>query len=815
MSEDRLEKALEAIKDESVDRGQLEEARNRVWAKLEMPSAAACAEFESEIRNYMDSKLEEKRRLLMEDHLSRCPSCRARMAEQKGERKPVPIQSRRTVRMPKWIGWAAAAVLFIGALYAGRESVYSFVTQNSPRATVVSSTGGLYLVPNGLLKAGSKIGESAVIRTGPGARAKLQLSDGSQMNMNEGTELFIHAALSGKTIHLQRGDIIVHAAKQRLGHLQVQTRNSVASVKGTIFAVSAGISGTLVSVVEGSVAVTQPGTEVLLSPGQQAASNSALVNSVQSAISWSPDAETYIAILASFVNVQRQIAASPSPSLSAQSRLLQYIPANTIVYGAAPNLGGVANQAVSLYEQQAAENPTFNQWWNSSASQGLKQMLGKIQTFMPLLGNEIAYGMAMNLSTTPGDAVPMLFAEAGAGKQTELAAALEEFRAQMGSKPFQYVLSDKVLAISDSQTHLQWLLDHMGQGASTPFADEIAARYQAGAGSLLGLDIGSVSAFIRNPAAQMIGAQGLKHIFFQQRNDRGAKENEMAISFQGPRTGIASFLAGAGSGGAAEYITRDSIVSFYAATREPQQMIEEVMAIFSRLNPSFQNNLAGAESKLGISFINDFAQAFGAESAFSVEGLSATGPVWSMAALVNDKALLENTIHKFVDAINAALAQQGKPGRIGITAESVDGRMWTTMKFSELPASLTWTYDRGYMVAGSDRGSAARALTTRNGGSPLIFSDAFQRQLPSMAGLHPSGFLWMNAKGALGGLPIPIQNPAIQKLLAAGEPILVTLSGTTEQIRVVSRTQVSSMIMNLMMLQGANRASSPGGNAVR
>ena len=70
------------------------------------------------------------------------------------------------------------------------------------------------------------------------------------------------------------------AAKQRRGHLRVLTRDSIASVKGTVFAVSAGLGGSVVSVVEGSVAVSQPGREVLLSPGQQAASNPALASSV-------------------------------------------------------------------------------------------------------------------------------------------------------------------------------------------------------------------------------------------------------------------------------------------------------------------------------------------------------------------------------------------------------------------------------------------------------------------------------------------------------------------------------------------------------
>ena len=150
------------------------------------------------------------------------------------------------------------------------------------RATVVSADGGLYRVSAGSLEAGAAIGEGESVRTGPGAHAVLRLADGSIVDVNERTELFVTAAWSGQAIHLQRGDIIVKAAKQRRGRLRVLTRDSIASVKGTVFAVSAGMGGSVVSVVEGSVAVNQPRRQVVLSPGQQAASIPALASSVAS-----------------------------------------------------------------------------------------------------------------------------------------------------------------------------------------------------------------------------------------------------------------------------------------------------------------------------------------------------------------------------------------------------------------------------------------------------------------------------------------------------------------------------------------------------
>jgi ferric-dicitrate binding protein FerR (iron transport regulator) len=799
MSDDRLEKALEAIKNEEPEPNQLADARARVWTQLQTPSLTVCAEFQSEIRDYLDGKLGDQRRLLMEDHLSRCSSCRTRMAEEKGERKPTPIQSRRRVRLPKWSAWAAAAALLISILYIGRNSIYEVLTQNSPRATVVSADGGLYLVPNGLLKPGATISEGQVVRTGPGAKARLRLSDGSQMDMNEGTELFLHAALSEKTINLQRGDVIVHAAKPRLSRLHVQTRDSIATVKGTIFAVSSGIAGTVVSVVEGSVAVNQAGSEVLLSPGEQAASNPALTSSVQRAVSWSPDAGSYVSILASLAHVQNEMAGLPTPSLSARSRLLQYIPTNTVLYGAIPNLGGAVNKAASLLEQQSAENPAFNQWWNSSASQGLKKLIASMQALMPLFGNEIVYGVSKD-SSMPGGGVPLLFAEVQPGKQAELTAKLEEFRANMGANPFQYNLNGSFLAISDTQLHLQWLMNNLGQGSSTPFTDEIAARYQAGASNLLGIDVGTLVASSPNPASQLIGVQQMKYVFFEQRTIQGVEENGITLAFNGQRTGIGSFLASSGSGGAAEYISRDAIAAFYAATREPQQMLEEMEALFTRLDPTFQNNLALTEAKLGISLSNDYARAVGAESAFALEGLSVSGPVWSLAALVHDSSLLDNTIQRLIDFINAERARTGKTGRVAIQAENVNGYAWKTIKFPESRFTIVWTYDLGYIIAGSDRGAATRALATRNGGSPLIYSSAFQQQMPISAGLHPSGFLWLDLKSTLKSLPIPIPIPAIQKLIAEGEPILVAFNGTTEQISMVSRTRLSGLMTSFMLL---------------
>ena len=412
MSEDRLDRALQEMTEEDVDAGTIEAARARVWTKMTNAGSATCAEFRQDFPAYLTNELGGSRRVLLEDHLGRCAGCRARIAEMKGER-PIVAMPRGLPRRSlgeggsssRWVqrgALAAAAVLFFALLYLGRDSIDAMMAPGGPRATVVSADGGLYRLAAGSLEAGAAIGERESVRTGPGAHAVLRLADGSVVDVNERTEFFVTTAWSGQAIHLQRGDIIVKAAKQRRGRLRVLTRDSVASVKGTVFAVSAGMGGSVVSVVEGSVAVNQPGKEVLLSPGQQAASIPALASSVATAVSWSPEAESYLALLASFVKIERELANFPD-ELRTRSTLLSYLPASAVVYGAFPNPGVTINRALSLAEEQSAQNAAFGAWWNSETGQLLRQLTDRIQTVNPLLGDEIVFCASLPGTATRAD----------------------------------------------------------------------------------------------------------------------------------------------------------------------------------------------------------------------------------------------------------------------------------------------------------------------------------------------------------------------------------------------------------------------------
>jgi len=234
-------------------------------------------------------------------------------------------------------------------------------------------------------------------------------------------------------------------------------------------------------------------------------------------------------------------------------------------------------------------------------------------------------------------------------------------------------------------------------------------------------------------------------------------------------------------------------------------MLEEMLALTTQSDPSVLSRLAQAESALGVSFANDLAASIGTESAIGVESISTKGPVWVMATLVNNPATLDTSLRRLVQGWNAQNQKEGRTQSITIEQETANGRIWMSMKSSSEPLTIVWTYDRGYLIAGSDRAAGLRAIATRNGGSPLIWSQEFQQQLAGSAGLHPSGFAWLNTKGAFQSYAALVPNPALRNLIAERDPILVVFSAAEEQIRAVSRTKLSGLIMDMMLLQGLSR----------
>jgi hypothetical protein len=248
MNNPDFDRLVNSIRDDAPDADVERAAADRVRERLSAPVSATvsehCAQFRAGFEAYRAGRLAEGRRMLVEDHLHSCVACRR---EYWGEKHVLAFPARpRPFNAP--LGWAAAAAVIIGAIaiagYALAPRIDRAMAPSGARGTVASVAGTLVLVSEAStmpLAAGAEIAEGQEIRTGKGSRAVIRLRDGSRVEMDERSDVQLNERWSGKTIRLERGHVLVEAAKQRRGRLEVATPDSLVSVKGKIFAVSWGL----------------------------------------------------------------------------------------------------------------------------------------------------------------------------------------------------------------------------------------------------------------------------------------------------------------------------------------------------------------------------------------------------------------------------------------------------------------------------------------------------------------------------------------------------------------------------------------------
>lgn len=813
----QFDELIESMRQEDVPAEQWAGSRDRVWKQLAaeapelqaaMPTAggALCDNFREQFAAYHDGTLSGARKLLMEDHLGRCPACRRALAQFEGRGPKVltlarahPTRAGRLFSQP-WTKWAVAASLALAGIYAGRDRIDSALAPGGPTATITSVDGQFYSLAGSALKPGAAVSGGEVLRTGPGSHARLKLADGSEVEVNERSQLAVLAAWSGQTISLERGDVIVEAARQRRGRLRVVTRDAVASVKGTIFAVSTGVSGSLVGVVRGAVEVNQAGTVKMLAPGQQTVSSPNLENvELREAVEWSQDREKYFGLISELKAIEKELASTLSPTNRTSTRLLTLIPAQTLLYAAIPNLGNTVDRAIDIIEQRARDNETLREWWESKSATEMKAFLERVQAVAPMLGEEIVFVLAGGRNWK--EAYPLFMAEVRDGQQDQLQKAIDGLLAGMQGARFSREVLNGTLLITEDAAALARAKASLGQDASTAFARDLASRYARGVSWIWASNLEALATEAGRKDTEMAGWLGvskMRNVVIEMRSSAGQDLNEASLGFSGTRAGLASWLAAPAPAGSAEYIPTDALSALSASTRDPKQVFDELANVVGKFDKGFRKTAEEFESKGGISFGEDIAAAVGNDFTFAMMPPALPLPGWFFAIEIYNPAGLNSAIERIVESSNRELASNNSKVRVELKREVIDGREWLSLETGNELTKVTWTYDRGYMVMSTDRAIARKAIDTRNGGFPLIQSAVFRQELPPSESVHQSAFLWINTQGALASLSGLAPNPSIRTLMEGNRPTLVVINGETERIKAISRTRLTSLVLDML-----------------
>jgi uncharacterized protein (TIGR03435 family) len=227
-----------------------------------------------------------------------------------------PLPESAHVRRPRPYGRAVAVLATAAAIVLGLfVAMRMHRTPNVElRALVESADGGLFRVSGGeALRHGDRVQAGDVVRSDGGVGTVLALADGSRIEMRAKTALSVEPANDGVRIRLDTGGVIVTAAKQKAGHLYVQTKDINVSVVGTVFFVNTEEAGSRVAVIQGEVLVQQGAVAKKLRPGQQTATNPLFeAHPLREEIAWSRSAEEHMALL------------QAAPAVAPQARKLEF-----------------------------------------------------------------------------------------------------------------------------------------------------------------------------------------------------------------------------------------------------------------------------------------------------------------------------------------------------------------------------------------------------------------------------------------------------------------------------------------------------------
>lgn len=848
-SDQILNETLSAIRSEELDAATIDRAAERVWARVarkqtgvlsatSTPDSVAantagvaavtalpddsrsCTDFQNMIPAYLDKDLSGARLLLFEDHTRECLACRRALKHARAgtpatttvshSAYSVAAKNRIAARPDNAWRWAIAATFVIAFGVAAMMLVSRFSFSGEARAANLQwASGEVYRIGDAEsrpLKIGEAIKSNERIRTAKDARAVVRLTDGSLVEMKERSEFSVSEGSKGTTVNLARGDVIVQAAKQHERHLFVSTNDCLVSVTGTIFAVGSGTKGSRVSVVEGEVHVDQAGRrEQILHSGDQALTNETLDPvPVKNDVSWSRDAGRYTSLLAEFASLRKELNERvPRPGVRYSTRLLDAMPADTVLYAALPNLGQTIDASYKVMQERIASNPALREWWerkesSSRGKEGMNEIVGRVRAWGAQLGDEIAVGASMNAQGQPGSA--LLLAELrdpsnfrafleeqisalqnGAAKNettihiiddplsTNAAASVPQ-SAKRNQPPQIFVWQhDDLIAVALDVQTLQRLANFLqrpaaGDFKATPFYLRIGSLYKDGAGLIVAADLqrimpqlminraahgsaGKIQAAGNErgmDAARQLGLFNLTNFILEQKETNGKTHSRAVLSFDDMHHGIQSWLAAPGPMGSLEYVSPDASVVAAFVVKNPVSLVDDLLDSLKTLDPEIVRHLNDFEHEHAINFRNDFAATLGGEFMFSVDGPVLPTPSWKMVFEVYDAARLQATLEQAVAELNKFAAQEHRKGFVWEQADAGAGRTFYTLRSVDVGMELNYTFADGYMILAPSRALVDRALRFRESGVTLLHSARFGATLPQDGNANFSAIFYHN-----------------------------------------------------------------------
>jgi len=720
------------------------------------------------IPDYLANKLGASQKVLFEEETRRSVPLRRALndARQHGsESAALSIDSKRSSKpVYRWLAAAAAvAVIAVSFIIA----VPDLPSLDQARVAQIDEIDGqLYQIVDGSLEkltVGTWVDGQQRLRSASGSSAIITLDDGSQIEVDERSELSMTRRGSGNRIDVSRGRILVAASPQGSGTLDVFTNEFMVSVTGTIFEVAHGAKGSRVAVVEGEVNVLLQGSTTALTPGEAMASRmDFLTLNVEDEIAWSRDSGEYVAMLQEVAALQQDLEAIMDSQPRYSTRLLDLAPADTAMYIAVPNAPEKIAEVYDVVRARAQSSEYLAETWAefeaATEGQHMDETMSWVREIGYTLGEETVFAITMDVMDGEPLPVPVVLSEVdadafianfdqqlqqlrdvlaaeGHDEDIEIAVINDPSEALEGQLSI-WIYEDILVATVDPATMLEMQsgVENQGSGfVGTELHGLLESSYGLGTQILGALSIqpllSPIASEVDSGELTASGLSNAEYLIAQHRQSNGETTITADLYFAGQTQGAMSWLATPAPMGSLEFFSADSSFAAAMLLREPVSILDELHDIDLP-----QNIDASAELEL----FNHVIAVLGGEVAIGLDGPALPTPAWKAVVEAFDANVLQDGIEQSIALFNEHSAANGGGASIDISSANINAYIGYEINLSVdesiaigdwSSASFNYAYVDGYLVAAPDAVLIERAIGFYDSGSNLQTDSEFRELL--------------------------------------------------------------------------------------
>jgi type IV pilus assembly protein PilA len=447
------------------------------------------------------------------------------------------------------------------------------------------------------------------------------------------------------------------------------------------------------------------------------------------------------------------------PAVRSQSNILPRLGESTEFYVAIPNYGETIHQALDIFHQELQESAAMREFLKKNKLEAnepeVEHGIQKFYEFTQFLGDELVVAGRMNGK----DPEFVLVAEA---RKPGIKNFLEKLNNEMFTSPsdrLRIVDSQGLAAIDKSfgKGTIVLVRDDLvvlGTSAATlrEFNAQVDARgtkfitsalgqrlvksYKDGTNTVIGVDLHQLMALIppSPPQARIMleksGFGDAKYLETENTIAGGRSTSKMEMVFNGPRHGVASWLAAPAPMGGLDFVPGNSSMAIDMVLKNPTLILDDLREMMG--DAAFAS-LPQMEAQLGVNLKQDLLSKLSGEIAFDLQqppmpALKAdTGlvvaPEFKIILRVNDPVGLQETFNRLMVV---SPMQGGKREEDGVTFHTLSSPS-AAGKSNE----MNYFFMDGYLVITSDAETAREAVRAHRSGDSLGKSNKLRDARPA------------------------------------------------------------------------------------